>query len=219
MSARDPILVVTSCTATKLPPPPRERRAEDLYAGQQHVRLMRGVRRYRAAGMPAGPLELSIVSAGHGLLTARTQIEAYDATFADLSLGALRARAQALDVPGALRRLLERRFGLAILLLGNSYLQACELDARTALGGPVLVFCSPAFAPRTPRAPGWHPMPLRNADARRFSSGLISLKGELGGRLLTRLADRPGELADLPLERERLLSWLDATPTEPLALV
>src|SRR4051812_20130931 len=49
------VIVLTSCTATKVAENGNgPRTAESLYAGQQHVRLMEGVRTYRNAGQPAG---------------------------------------------------------------------------------------------------------------------------------------------------------------------
>lgn len=59
--AGDHFVILTSCTSRKrrVPAP-----AEDLYLGEQHVRLMRGVRAARTAGHQ---VQVFIVSAHHGL--------------------------------------------------------------------------------------------------------------------------------------------------------
>lgn len=207
------LVVVTSCTALKLDTPDGSlRTAESLYTGQQHVRLMRGVQAYRRAGRPLGTLHLRILSAFHGLLPPTKQISAYDHSFAGQPVDAIRRQAHDKDVPGQIRRLLARPFAAGVLLLGDPYLRACDLDERVRLGGPLVSFCSPAVAARMPRIPGLRTIPLTNAEARRFSVGLIALKGELGGRLLARLAQEPAEISTLTDPRADLLGWLESVP-------
>ncbi len=186
------VLVVSSCTATKLQTPSGQARwAESLYTGQQHVRLMRGVKRYREAEEPAGELCFQILSAYHGLLSARRSISSYDHSFSGLPTAVIREQGLEKQVPSDIRELLSRPFDLGLLLLSDPYLRACDLDAEVKLGGPLLCFCSPTVARRMPAVPGLRTISLANAEARRFSCGLIALKGELGGRLLSRLAAAP----------------------------
>jgi hypothetical protein len=214
MSDANSILILSACTATKA----SEGRdvallAENLYAGQQHRRLMRGVNAYRDAGEPAGSLELHIVSAGHGVVAASERLRSYNATFAGMGRAQLRRRATRLRVPKAVANLLAQPRRLAVLLLGEDYLHAAHLHATTALGAPTIVFTSPGGARRLPPSPQLHPVPLDNSDARRFSCGLVALKGELGARLLSRLATAPQARA--PLERTNLLRWLDDESAPP----
>lgn len=42
--------------------------AEDLYSGQQHVRLMRGIHGYQSANGNKADVDLWILSAGYGLV-------------------------------------------------------------------------------------------------------------------------------------------------------
>jgi hypothetical protein len=208
------ILVISSCTATKLQTPSRRARwAESLYAGQQHLRLMRGIKHYRDAGAPAGRLSFYILSAYHGLLAARRLISSYDHSFSGLPTGVIRAQGLEKNVPGDIRSLLRKPFDLGLLLLGDPYLRACDLDADVQLGGPLLAFCSPAVARRMPTIPRLCTIPLANAEARRFSCGLIALKGELGGRLLSQLAAQPEALGDLTAPCADVLRLLERTPT------
>lgn len=217
MSQRE-LIIVTSCTATKAGGAngarPARRPAESLYAGQQHVRLMRGVRAYRRAGQPAGALRLRIVSAGHGLIAGGTRVESYDETFQGLGREQIRVRAADLRVPARLRSLLRRRYGLAVLLLGDDYLEACQLDLDLQLGGPTIALCGPQIGLRVPPVARLRVIGLGTAEARRFACPLVSLKGELGGRLLTALATRPAAVAQLGKSDFDVLDWLDsAGPT------
>jgi hypothetical protein len=216
------ILVVSSCTATKLQTPGGQTRwAESLYAGQQHMRLMRGINDYRYAGLPAGELRFRILSAFHGLLPPRRLISSYDHSFSGLPTAAIRRRGREKNVPEDIRKLLRKPFDLGLLLLGDPYLRACELDTDIELGGPLLGFCSPAVAKRTPKITGLRTITLANAQARRFSCGLIALKGELGGRLLSTLADSPEEVNNFAAPNADVLRGLERSPrlrrTQPIA--
>jgi hypothetical protein len=202
------ILVLTACTATKTPNGGRRLTlAEDLYAGQQHRRLMRGVKLYRAAGEPAGRLELQIVSARHGVIPGHEAVQNYDATFSGLPNERLLKRATRLGVPTAVAELLRVPRRVAILLLGDPYLRASRLLQTTELGAPTLVFTSPKSAGRLPSLGNLYPVALDNDDARRFSCGLVGLKGELVARLLAHLVDKPD--TDPPVEDQLLLDWLE----------
>jgi hypothetical protein len=205
------ILVISSCTATKLQAPDRQQCcAESLYAGQQHMRLMRGVENYRDAGQPAGELRFSILSAFYGLLSSGRRVSSYDHSFSGLPTEAIRRQGREKNVPGDIRKLLRKPFDLGLLLLGDPYLRACDLDADVKLGGPLISFCSPAVARRMPEIAGLRTITLANAEARRFSCGLVALKGELGGRLLSRFAAEPEEVENLAPSNADVLGWLEA---------
>lgn len=208
------ILILSACTATKAAAASEAAvPAEELYAGQQHRRLMRGVSAYRNAEEPAGPLALHIVSAGHGVVPASERLRSYDATFTGMPRPHLRRRAARLGVPRAVSDLLAQPRKLAVLLLGEDYLYAAQLRATPPLGSPTIVFTSPGAARQLPVRPGLHPVTLDNQDARRFSCGLVALKGELASRLLARLSRAP--IAEMPLERTALLRWLEKEPGSP----
>jgi hypothetical protein len=207
MTDADSILILSACTASKTPEAARGAvPAERLYTGQQHRRLMRGVGLYRKAGEPAGAVDLHIVSAGHGVVSAKERIGHYDATFAGMPRLQLRRQATRLRVPTSVSRLLAQPRKLSLLLLGESYLQAAHLSAASVLGAPTIVFTSPRGARLLPGVPRLHAVSLDNQDARRFSCGLTALKGELASRLLLRLESAPH--GAIPLERTNLLRWL-----------
>src|SRR4051794_27231895 len=54
--------------------------AEDFYTGQQHLRLMRGVKQLRDK-LGAESVDLWILSAGYGLIPGSRQIVPYECTF------------------------------------------------------------------------------------------------------------------------------------------
>lgn len=170
---------------------------------------MRGVRAYRSAGEPSGSLELRILSAGHGVVGARTRLSPYDQTFSGLPRSEVRRRGEALGVPAAVARLLERPWRLIIILLGDLYLHATALSDDVVLGGPAIALTSPNSGARLPSIPGLTVVPLHNREARRFSCGLTALKGDLAERLLCRLIDDLPE--DLPDDADALLAWLEAS--------
>jgi len=192
-------------------PTNRQKPAELLYTGQQHRRLMRGVRCLREKyGTEA--VEVWIVSAGYGLVPGNREIAPYDATFRRLTQPQLHRRALELGIPGAARSLLSRPSDLALVLLGQAYLEALELDDTLQLGGPTLFIsarsCIHLVHGLGPKAI----LPLGKAEAKRFHCGLVGLKGEVASRLLCRLA-REGErfLLTITQQDSDILSLLDGS--------
>jgi hypothetical protein len=164
------------------------RRARDLYTGQQHVRLMRGL----AAVGGRIDVTVHVLSAGYGLVPADRELAPYEATFQGMGAPDLRRWADTLGIPQAFRNALAGPFDLALVLLGDRYLDACALARPFQPGGPMVVFCGPRAQARLPRAPGIVTVALSNDEARRFGCPLVSLKGELGARLLRQVAADPG---------------------------
>lgn len=225
------VIVFTSCTGEKAVEAPNQLTLDDfqqgpkhvarrerelrplltpaaaLYTGQQHVRLMRGVERQRRSL----DLDLWVLSAGYGLVRGDRPLAPYEATFAGMKKPALRKWADQLKVPSAVRGVLARDFDFAIVLLGDAYLDACALDATLRLGGSVLLFAGANAARRLPRVEGLRVVTLSNREAKRFSCGLVALKGELAARLLDRLAADPTLLARLMDPATDVLGLLDGT--------
>ena len=163
--------------------------AEDLYMGLQHQHLMRGVRAARAA--TGIEVDLSVLSAGYGLVTADQKLAPYEAAFFGMRRKEAYGWAQRLGTPAAIRGALAEPCDLCIVLLGNDYLRACALDEQIQLGGPKLFLCGNRAALRLPRIPNLHPVVLSYAEATSFSCGLVGLKGEVAARVLENLANCP----------------------------
>ena len=187
MSEPGRILVLTSCTSLKVAgsdPMPAER----MYLGEQHRRLMRGVDRFRRTiGDPQ--IDLRIVSAGHGLIRGHSPTTPYDESFSGLGRHAIAARAESLGIPEAVADALEHPYVLALLLLGDDYMNAAAIDGKSAMGGPTIAFGGTGLAARLGSHPNVSVVPARKAEASRFHCGLVGLKGELAGRLLGLLAE------------------------------
>jgi hypothetical protein len=192
---------------------PLLRSAEDLYSGLQHIRLMKGLRAAREAGRL--DVELQVLSAGYGLVSGSAMLAPYEATFAGMKGLELRQWARALHVPQAIRKLLGQQRDLTILLLGEDYLQACEIAADLVLGSPTIALCSAASAKRLPTMPSLHKVVVTNADAKRFSCGLVGLKGELTSRVLQRLSTDPSRLVDLLHGASEFLAFADQAVITP----
>lgn len=165
--------------------------AESLYTGQQHVRLMRGVQAFRESRLSSNGddvLDLQILSAGYGIVSGETRLAPYEATFQGMPKGELREWARELGVPAAFRKTVAAPYDLGLILLGDDYLSTCELDGSVEFGGPTLLFCGGSTRKRLPELVNVRPVVLSNPEAKRFSCGLVALKGELASRLLSRLA-------------------------------
>jgi hypothetical protein len=102
--------------------------------------------------------------------------------------GELREWARELGVPAAFRKTVAAPYGLGLILLGDDYLSTCELDGSVEFGGPTFLFCGGSTRKRLPDLVNVRPVVLSNPEAKRFSCGLVALKGELASRLLSRLA-------------------------------
>lgn len=165
--------------------------AESLYSGMQHVRLMRGIETARDAKVD---LTLKIVSAGYGLVDPDKKLAPYEATFIGMGKADMRDWGRHLGIPADVRATLAAPNDLTLVLLGDDYLNVCELDDQIVLGGPTLVFCGKASAIKLPKAEGLFPVLLSNADAKHFSCGLVGLKGEVAARVLEKIIANPKEL-------------------------
>ncbi len=172
--------------------------AEDLYRGQQHRRLMRGVHAAREAGTV--DLDLRIVSAGYGLVGAGDRLAPYECTFHGMARTARHEWARVLAIPEKARAALARPSALSVVLLGDEYLDCCGLDETLTLGGPTVVFCGSQAALRVPALPSLSVVRLSTDHTRTFQCGLVGLKGEIGGRLLAYVADDPIRLERLDAE-------------------
>lgn len=186
--------------------------AQDLYSGQQHVRLMRGI------GAVAGQIQtrLYIVSAGYGLVPGDRKVAPYECTFTGRGRAELRSWADQLGIPAAFRALMGEPYDLCLLLLGDDYLAACGIAASLHLASPTIALCGGNTLRHLPVMERLKPVALGNPEAKRFSCGLVALKGEIAARLLARLAADPELLPRLLSPATDLLGLLDPTP--PAAL-
>ncbi|MFC1837201.1 tRNA-guanine transglycosylase DpdA [Thermodesulfobacteriota bacterium] len=160
--------------------------AGQLYTGMQHTRLMDGITEFRKK-VKSAEVELWILSAGYGLIPEEKVIAPYEVTFQGMKVKELRQWADSLDIPSKIRTVLAQSFDLGVILLGDDYLRTCDLDTEVKLGGPAIAFCGAKSKKTYTTIEGIKPVLLKNADAKRFSCGLVGLKGEITTRLLNKI--------------------------------
>ena len=97
-------------------------------------------------------------------------------------------------------------------LLGDDYLAACALDATVRFGGPTLLFCGRNTLKKLPKLGNLHAIGLSNAEAKRFSCGLVGLKGELASRILTKIAADPHFASTLAASTD-VLGLIEESPS------
>lgn len=193
------------------------RKAEQLYSGQQHIRLRRGLQAARKQNSLL--LSTYIVSAGYGLIAGSKRIAPYESTFNGLKKHELLERAKSLDIPKSIARLLSKQYDLVLLLLGDCYLQACSESWQLSPASPTLMFCGREAEQRVAKNPHLRTITLGNEDAHDFSCSLVGLKGELAGRLLDWVAQEPARAKGVTrLTREQLLRQLSKIELPPLGI-
>lgn len=206
------LLVVSACTGQKRMPPrgvepltmadlqgdwvvlqskaerlaQHRHRAEELYRGQAHTKLMIGVSAYRSE---CGPLDLRIMSAGFGVVRSDAYVTPYEATFAGMHKTALRSWADKLLIPRHFASLMQRTDDLKSVAVGSDYLEAASYDFAQ-LGGTTILLCSHRYAEKLPASNQLLVVPLGNAEGRRFRYPVVRLKSALAAQLLLVLAAR-----------------------------
>lgn len=197
------ITVITSCTDRKVASTPDQltladfrqgpehvrrreadlrpwmRRAGEMYVGEQHHRLMQGVNCARYAGHS---VQVHIVSAGYGVIDENRFIAPYEATFTTMGRDEASAWAQSQSIPAALSEILGKPADRVLLLLGERYMEAGCLEVANTISAPTWALCGRAVASQLPS--GITPIELQQADTTVFGAGMVSLKGEIGKRIL-----------------------------------
>lgn len=92
------------------------RPAGTLYSGEQHVRLMRGVRAAREQG---AEVSVSILSAGDGVVEEGQMIAPYEMTFNTMKKKESRAWATMLGIQKRVREVLAAPSDMTLILLGD----------------------------------------------------------------------------------------------------
>lgn len=198
VTARPGLLVITSCTKRKAAEPDGALRlldfqdpnrllhrseqlsrwqmpAVDMYTGQQHVFLRRGLEHLRQPGSPI-ITHLRIISAGYGLLDEHDTIVPYEVTFNDMSAAERRHWSQHLKIAQHMRNALGEA-QIVAFLLGARYLDAILPLQR--LPGQRFLFFASEHEERRLAGPGVTVVPAGPKQASIFGAGLTSLKGRM----------------------------------------
>jgi len=170
--------------------------ADDMYTGLQHMQLMEGVRQYRAE---SGDDSLStwVLSAGYGLIPGDKQVVPYECTFQTMKASEVDEWATHLHIPATARKFFRIKADLVIVLLGKQYLRALQLDDDIEFASPTLFFASNSSEKFIRGKGKIAKILLSNKEAKRFSYGLVGLKGELTRRLLNLLASQEIDINQL----------------------
>jgi queuine/archaeosine tRNA-ribosyltransferase len=230
------ILTITSCTGEKVSSPANQLTLDDfvqggahlksrekelkefalpageIYTGQQHVRLIRGIDAVKE--VKNFKIDLHILSAGYGMIPADRVVVPYECTFATMKTKKLRQWADKLQVPQGFRETVGQKYDFGLVLLGNNYLDACAVDAKVTFGGPTLLFCGTGTAKTLPPMNHVRVVAISNPEAKRFSCGLVALKGELAARVLKGVAKDPSVVKQLMDSSFDVLAWLDQQSSE-----
>ena len=206
------ILVVTSCTQSKQD---RAMKAQSMYVGMQHAKLMVGVLHARSRGID---VDLRIISAGYGLISGDKRIEPYNQTFSGLGKREIEEAAYELDIPEDMSWLLATPYDLALIMLGTDYLIAAGIAGQDVLASPTIALASRSSIQYLPDPDYQEEMAINIvelgvADTRKFGAGFVALKGEIAMRLLLAIADVPDALGFLQSPDSDPL-WLAERVTE-----
>jgi hypothetical protein len=156
--------------------------AEQLYTGQQHVRMMEAVNKFRNENNGSGEkieIDIYILSAGYGLIPGDKKILPYEVTFNSFNASDLAEWANALKIPADFRSVLTNEYDLAVVILGENYWKSCYLDTDEISQIPVLCLCSKYVKDKISLKKNFFTISLSNKHAKVFRCGMIGLKGYL----------------------------------------
>jgi len=206
------ISIITSCTGLKTVSVPNQLTQDDfakgeshvrsreaelaecmrpagmLYAGEQHVRLMRGVQSAREQG---AKVSISILSAGYGVVEEGRLIAPYEMTFNTMKKKESHAWATMLGIQEGVREVLDAPSDMTLILLGDRYLQACELTCVTSLHSPTWALCGKGSVKRF--SPAFQLVLLRQSHTGQFGAAMTNLKGRVAARILESVHLGPAE--------------------------
>jgi hypothetical protein len=170
------------------------RPAGEMYTGQQHLCLMRGVKTLRRA-FGNEYIDLRILSAGYGLIGEDRPIYPYNVTFNDMRRSQARAWARQLGVPSDVRACLVD-VEVAIFLLGAKYLDAINPPIPAHSGQRLVFLAAPSESSRLAGA-GVVMVSAGQAAATRYRSTNMALKGKMFERFAEALAARRELLGEI----------------------
>jgi hypothetical protein len=223
------ILVVTSCTGEKQFKPSNQLSLKDfkdpdllsqredvlasfkcsaasMYTGAQHRRVMEGVSVLRQA-IETLVLDVTILSAGYGLIGEDKIIAPYEVTFNRMKSYEIDEWAKFLNIHDDFEGAISN-YDLVFILLGENYLRALKLPVHIRNDQTLIFLASRASQNYIQELAGkTYLMPLSNADAQKFGYGLVGLKGFLFKKfaqsaakdfhLLQKLYDQPESFIQL----------------------
>ncbi|MEY2976648.1 MAG: tRNA-guanine transglycosylase DpdA [Prochlorotrichaceae cyanobacterium] len=195
------VLVITSCTGEKRYKPDNQLTLKDfqdiqqlqqrefalqsflcpageLYTGNQHLRLMEGVKALRET-FGKDVIDVKIISAGYGLVSEDQTIAPYEVTFNGMKAQEVDTWARHLGIHDATNTAIQK-YDLIFFLLGDNYLRALSLPLETN-SQQTLIFLAPRGQANSIKGMSatTFVMPLSNPEAKKYHYGLVGLKGHI----------------------------------------
>jgi len=192
--------------------------AAEMYTGMQHLRLMEGVKLLRQA-LGKEAVDLNILSAGYGLIPEDRAIAPYEVTFNGMKGHEVDSWSKHLGIQTAFEQAVQG-YDLVFLLLGENYLRSLCLPVITRPDQTFIFLASQSsrkwikgLAAKT------CVLGLSNADAKKYSYGLVGLKGFLFKKfvdvavqepeLLRKIYEKPDDFAPLLEPNQENLDQLE----------
>jgi hypothetical protein len=173
----------------------------DIYTGMQHLRLMEGISLLREK-YGNDIVNLSIISAGYGLVNEKKQIVPYEVTFNNMDSKEIIDWSDHLKIPESVSNEISK-YDLIIFLLGDKYIRSLQLPIKGVKENQKLVFLASKTSKKLiPDTNPYYFLEVGQNDAKEFSYGLVGLKGYLfkllskeivskGKVLLNKIYDNP----------------------------
>ena len=219
------LLVVTSCTGKKASKPNNQLiqddfkskellksrseellkyqcKAEEMYTGEQHVRLMKGIHKLREKNIA---VDLWIVSAGYGLIANDREIVPYECTFDTMKMKEIDEWAKLVNIPKDFRTILPK-YDLGIVLLGEKYLRSVQIEKNEKFPIPLIFFCSQEKQLNMSSGTIY---PTSIQEAKDFHCGLVGLKGEIFKVLAEHIFEKTNVLKTLKSQPGKVVTILN----------
>lgn len=229
-------LIITSCTGEKRFKPTNQLTLEDfkdearlqsrsselaefacpasqIYTGLQHLRVIEAVELLRQSfGKEA--IDLVILSAGYGLIPENQIIVPYEVTFNTMKGHEVDEWAKFLEVHQAFEKTIAD-YDLVFLLLGENYLRSLRLPVVTKPEQTLIFLTSKTSAALIKGlVANIFVLPLSNAEAKRYSYGLVGLKGFLLKRFAESVVSNPELLQKLYENPENFTQAIESQSTQ-----
>ena len=220
-------LIITSCTGEKKHKPENQlyqndfydkkalshkeqelseyrEKASDLYTGMQHLRLMEGINELRKT-FDQHIVDLSIISAGYGLLNEDEIIVPYEVTFNDMNNSQIVEWSNHLQIPQNVSQLI-KSYDLVFFLLGDKYLRSLQLPFDGVNENQKLIFLASKTSEKIiPKNKPYYFLEVGQNDAKEFSYGLVGLKGFLFKQLAKEIMNYGKDLFEEIYENPKIV--------------
>lgn len=152
--------------------------AGKLYTGKQHLRLMEGISILREQ-FTNDIMDVSILSAGYGLIDEDKEIVPYEVTFNSMIQKEVSEWSEHLQINKNISKKI-KEYDLVFFLLGDQYLKSVQLPLLETVKGQKLVFLASKSSKNViPDHEPYYRIEVTQKDTTEFGSGNIELKGFL----------------------------------------